>query len=133
VYRVLAEVVLIVHFAFVAFVAVGALLAWRWPSVVWLHVPTLVWSVAIITIGFTCPLTPLEKSLRRRAGVESFEGGWIDHYLEDVVYPERSTNVLRALVAVVIVVGYVGAFVRWRRRTTRPSDQDAESAGFAAR
>jgi hypothetical protein len=131
-WRLLAEAVLVVHVAFVVFIPLGALLAWRWPKVLWVHVPALVWSVAIITIGFTCPLTPLEQSLRRRAGVDVFEGGWIDHYLEGVVYPERFTNALRAIVAVAVVIGYAGAWRRWRRGRSG-IDQAAASAGFAAR
>ena len=82
IYRLLADLVVLVHLAFIVFVAVGALLAWRWPHLVWAHVPVVVWAVAIVAIGFTCPLTPLEKLLRRRAGGEAYDDGFIDHYLD---------------------------------------------------
>lgn len=118
-YRVLAETVMVVHFAFVAFVLIGGLLA-RWqPWLLWAHLPALGWSVAIITVGFDCPLTPLEQNLRARAGVEAYDGGFIDHYLEDVVYPERHTNTVRALAAVAIVAGYTGAINGRRPRRIR--------------
>ena len=107
VFDVLAGVVLVVHLAFILFVAVGALVAWRWPRLVWLHVPAVAWGVGIIVIGYECPLTPLEKWLRRRAGGDGYEGGFVDRYMENVVYPEEITPLLRALAAVMIVAGYV--------------------------
>jgi hypothetical protein len=107
VFDVLAAVVMVVHLAFILFVAAGALLAWRWPRLVWLHVPAVVWGVGIIVIGYECPLTPLEKWLRRRAGDNGYEGGFVDRYVEDVIYPEEFTPLLRALAAVMIVAGYV--------------------------
>ena len=123
VFDVLAGVVMVVHLAFVVFVALGALLAWRWPRLVWLHVPAVAWGVGIIAIGYECPLTPLEKWLRRRAGGDGYEGGFVDRYIENVVYPEEFTPLLRALAAVMIVTGYVGLFRRHaprRRRSIQP-------------
>jgi Protein of Unknown function (DUF2784) len=115
-YRLGADVVMIVHFAFIAFVAVGGVLAWRWPRVVLLHVPVVLWSAAIVTVGFTCPLTPLEQYFRRRAGESAYDGGFIDHYLEGVIYPGRFTALAQLLVAAAISVGYGGLVVRHRRR-----------------
>ncbi len=106
---------MVVHFLFVAFVAIGALLALRWRFLVWLHVPVVVWAVAIVAIGFTCPLTPLEKYLRRRAGAATYEGGFIDHYIRDVVYPGGYTVHARVLVALTITAGYVVMVARHRR------------------
>ncbi len=115
VYRLLADLVVIVHFAFIVFIAVGGLLVWRWPRLVCLHAPALVWGVAIITIGFTCPLTPLEKHFQRLAGERGYAGGFVDHYIENVIYPQRLTPLLRTLAAAAIVVGYAGLLNRRRR------------------
>lgn len=112
VFDVLAAVVLVVHLAFILFVAAGALLAWRWPRLAWLHVPAVVWSAGIILIGYECPLTPLEKWLRRRGGGAAYEGGFIDRYVENVIYPEEYTPHLRALAAVMILAGYIGLLRR---------------------
>jgi Protein of Unknown function (DUF2784) len=125
IYRLLADLVVLIHLAFIVFVAVGALLAWRWPRLVWAHVPVVVWAVAIVAIGFTCPLTPLEKLLRRRAGGEVYSDGFIDHYLDGVVYPGRYTPLARGFVAALIIVGYAGLLVRHHtgphdRRITAP-------------
>ena len=109
-YRLTADLVVVVHLGFILFVAVGALLAWRWPWLVLLHAPSLVWAVASVTIGVPCPLTPLEKSLRRLAGEEGYAGGFVDRYVEGVVYPESLTPVLRAMVAAAVVAGYAGLY-----------------------
>ena len=116
VFDVLAGVVLVVHLAFILFVAAGALLAWRWPWLLWLHVPAVAWAVGIIVVGFECPLTPLEKWLRKRGGGEGYEGGIVDRYIENVIYPEEYTPLLRTLVAVMIVTGYAGLVRREGRR-----------------
>jgi hypothetical protein len=113
-YRLLADLVVVAHLLFIAFVAVGSVLAWRWPRLLWLHVPVVVWAAAIVTVDFTCPLTPLEKHLRERAGQSSYGGGFIDHYVDGVVYPGRFTALARLLVGLLIVGGY--ALLLARRR-----------------
>jgi hypothetical protein len=80
-YRLLADAVVLVHLGFIAFVAIGGMLAWRWPRLVWLHLPAAGYALAIVTVGFTCPLTPLEKHLRHLAGQAGYPGGFVDHYL----------------------------------------------------
>lgn len=61
-------------------------------------------------IGYECPLTPLEKWFRKRSGGKGYEGGFVDRYIENVIYPEEYTPPLRALAVVMIVTGYVGLF-----------------------
>jgi hypothetical protein len=112
VYRFLADAVVVVHFGFVVFVAVGGLLAWRWPRVLWLHVPSVVWGIGIVAVGYECPLTPLEKHFRRLGGEPGYGGGFVDRYIEDVVYPDEYSLLLRALAAVAVVAGYLGLLRR---------------------
>ena len=130
VFDVFAGVVLVVHLAFILFVAAGALIAWRWPWLVWLHVPAVAWGVGIIVVGYECPLTPVEKWLRKRGGGEGYQGGFIDRYVENVIYPEAYTPLLRALAAVMIVTGYVGLL---RRQGARRRDPAARANARAAR
>lgn len=113
-WRILADLVVVVHLAFILFVGLGALLAWRWPRLVWLHVPAALYGLAIVAVGFDCPLTPLEKHLRRLAGEGGYPGGFVDHYLKDVVYPGDATGLLQGVGAGAVVVGYAG--LAWRRR-----------------
>lgn len=108
-YRILADAVVFVHFGFILFVAAGALLAWRWPRVAVAHLPALAWAVGTVAIGFPCPLTALEKTLRRWGDAQPYEGGFVDHYIEDVIYPDQYSGSLRALALLLIVTGYYGA------------------------
>ena len=120
VFRLLADAVLVVHLAFIVFVAVGALLTWRWPRLLWVHLPALAWGVGIVTIGWDCPLTPLEKWLRRRSGDDAYRGGFVDRYVEGVVYPEELTPLLRTVAAAAVLFGYVVLLRRSRTPTTSP-------------
>jgi hypothetical protein len=86
-YRFLADLVLATHLVFVLFVLGGALLMLRWRSLVWLHVPALLWAILLKTRDLTCPLTPLEKWLRARAGETVYKTGFIDHYLLPLLQP----------------------------------------------
>lgn len=110
-----ADVVVVVHLGFILFVGLGGLLAWRWPRVAWVHVPAALYGIAIVAVGFDCPLTPLEKHFRRLAGEDGYAGGFVDRYLEDVVYPGDATPLLQAVGALAVVVGYLGLAGRSRR------------------
>jgi hypothetical protein len=67
-FQVLADLVVLVHFGFIVFALLGALLALRWPRVLWVHAPAAIWAVAIELGGWICPLTPLENRLRGAGG-----------------------------------------------------------------
>lgn len=114
-----ADAVVILHFAFLAFLATGSLLAWRWPRMVAFHLPAVAWGAISVTVGLDCPLTPLEQHLRRLAGEQGYAGGFVDRYIEGVIYPERYTPSLRAVIATAVVVGYLG-LVRARIRSEAP-------------
>jgi uncharacterized protein DUF2784 len=90
-YRLLADAVVLLHTAFVAFVVLGGFLAWRWRWIVWLHVPCAVWGVLIEYRGWICPLTPIENYFRTRAGLEGYRGGFIEHYVLPLLYPTGLT------------------------------------------
>ena len=68
IYRLAAELVILVHFAFVAFVVLGALLVPYRPRIAFAHVPAVIWGAATELLGIVCPLTPLEQRLWRQAG-----------------------------------------------------------------
>ncbi len=82
-----ADSVLVGHAAFALFSVCGALLVLLEPRVAIVHVPAVLWSSIVNLAGWTCPLTPLEKGFRLRAGQRPFEGGWIQHYLDSLVRP----------------------------------------------
>jgi Protein of Unknown function (DUF2784) len=111
-YRIAADLVVAFHLLFICFVVGGAFLAWRWPRVIWVYLPAAVYGALIEFIGFTCPLTPLENYLRRRAGEAGYRGGFIAHYLLRVIYPAGLTRGVQiglgVLVVVIAVTGCAG-------------------------
>src|SRR5438477_12719207 len=103
VYRALADCVVLVHAAFVAFVMLGGFLAWRWRAVVWAHVPAAVRGAAIEYAGWTCPLTPLENAPRARAGLAGYRGGAVEHYVIPLLQPAALTRPAPGLLGRVVV------------------------------
>jgi hypothetical protein len=95
IYRVGAELLVIIHLAFVVFVVCGALLVLyrRWIAL--LHVPMALWGAATELLGIVCPLTPLEQRLWRLAGEAGYENGFIEHYLLPLLYPAGLTRSLQ--------------------------------------
>ncbi|MFL5543918.1 MAG: DUF2784 domain-containing protein, partial [Gemmatimonadaceae bacterium] len=91
-YRILADLVLVLHLAFVIFVVAGAGLVIHRPRVAWLHLPAVVWGVLIEYAGWICPLTPLENSLRMRGGEAGYSGRFIEHYVLATLYPAGLTR-----------------------------------------
>jgi Protein of Unknown function (DUF2784) len=102
-YRVLADAVVALHLAFILFVALGASLTFRWPRIVWLHVPCAAWGAWVELAGWICPLTPLEIELRRNAGLEGYSGGFIENYVIPVVYPEALTRALQVIIGAAVL------------------------------
>ena len=68
VYRALVPVIILAHFAFLAYVVFGGLLTWRWPSAFWPHLVATLWGVLLIAFSLNCPLTAAERWARRHAG-----------------------------------------------------------------
>ena len=117
--RLLADLVLIVHGLFVAFVVFGGLLAlWkRW--IAYLHLPALAWGALVISMGWICPLTPLEVSLRQQAGQQGYGGGFIEHYLVSLIYPAGITREVQIALAALLIVGNIVVYTLWVRRGRR--------------
>ena len=86
-YRLLADLVLVVHLLFIAFVIAGGFAAVRWPRLAWGHVPCFAWGALIEFAGWICPLTPLEVRLRIASGQAGYSGGFIERYLLPIIYP----------------------------------------------
>ena len=115
-----ADVIVALHFLFVAFVVLGGLLALRWPRVAWLHVPAVIWGALVEFTGWICPLTPLENRLRRSSGESGYQGDFIAHYILPVLYPNGLTRrdqlVLGGVALGINILIYTFAVMRHRRR-----------------
>ncbi len=122
VFGLLADAVVIVHAAFVAFVVLGGFLALRWRRLAWLHLPAALWGAGIEFAGWTCPLTPLENTLRQSAGEAGYAGGFVEHYLVPVLYPAAYTLYLRvALGGLLVALNAVAYALYFRRRSSNRS------------
>jgi hypothetical protein len=90
-FNAIANLLVIAHFLFVLFVILGGLLLFRWPGIAFVHLPATAWGVMIELNNWICPLTPFEQSMRRAAGEKGYTGGFIDHYITPLIYPEGLT------------------------------------------
>jgi len=121
-YRLTADAVVLLHLSFIVFVVCGGFLAWRWPRLIWVHLPAAAWGTAIELFHWTCPLTPLEKWLRQLAGSAGYEGGFIEHYLIPIIYPAALTRWQQVVLGIVVVllnaIAY-GVYFK-HRRTANP-------------
>jgi hypothetical protein len=117
--RLLADAIVALHFGFIAFVVAGGLLAllnrgWAVP-----HVPAVLWASWTEFTGSVCPLTPVENALRRQAGDAGYAGGFVDHYLIPLIYPEALTSRTQIALGLGLVaingILYGLAWRRWRK------------------
>jgi hypothetical protein len=120
-WSILADMVLVLHGAFIAWATLGALAVWRWPLLAWVHLPALAWAIWIEATAGVCPLTPLENALRHRAGERGYDGGFIDHHLGALIYPQGLTPVAQWRLALGLAAFNLGLYglIAWRRVRSR--------------
>ena len=116
-YAALADAVVLLHLAFIAFAVLGGLLVLRWPRAAWLHLPALTWGAFIEFSGGICPLTPLENSLRAAGGRAVYTQGFIERYIVPVIYPGELTRELQIVLggALICINLAVYGLVLYRR------------------
>jgi len=144
-YRIGADIVVVVHLLFIGFIVSGAFLTWRWPWIIWVHIPVVVYTAIVVLARFTCPLTVLEKDLRHWGGEVGYSDGFIAHYLVPVVYPPGVTHEIQdvlggVVLLVVAILGYGGSVRRhgwavalrmpWLMRS-RPAHRTSRGSGGA--
>lgn len=122
-YGVTADILVVVHLAFILFVAFGAVAVWKSPRLAWVHLPAVVWAVNVEMWGVICPLTPLEQWLRQRAGLVGYDGDFVARYVIPVIYPDALTRDAQLVIGGVIgVINMVAYALLWvaaiRRRQT---------------
>ncbi|MGH8278565.1 MAG: DUF2784 domain-containing protein [Gammaproteobacteria bacterium] len=113
----------LIHFAFVAFVVAGGLLVLRYWRLVFLHLPAITWGALVEFTHWTCPLTWLEDWLRNRAGVTAYRGDFVTHYLLPVLYPAHLTADIQVALGVFVIalnaLIYTWIILHWRRSRLR--------------
>ena len=119
--RILADGIFLIHLGFILFVMLGGALLPRWPRMIWLHLPAVLWGIGIEISGKVCPLTPWENHFRRLAGDAGYAGGFVEHYLLPIVYPTGLTPTVQYfLAAIVLVVNGFFYFRWWKKRQILP-------------
>jgi len=102
--RLAADLILLVHFAFVLFVIFGGLLVWYRRAFAWLHIPMAAWGAIVNIASWQCPLTPLENHYRLLAGQSGYEGGFVEHYIAPLVYPAGLTRDMGLYLGLAVIV-----------------------------
>lgn len=123
-YKLAADLLVLIHFSFIIFVVLGGFLVLRWPRVAWIHLPAVSWGIWIEFNNGICPLTTFEKSLRETANTPSYAGNFIDNYIIPIIYPpgftpETASLLGFALLATTILI-YSTAIIRKLRNKTQP-------------
>lgn len=102
-YRVFADLIVVIHLAFVLFAVLGGLLVLRWKRFACLHVPAVLWAALIEFAGWICPLTPLENWLRERGGAIAYRSGFVEHYILPLLYPAALTRRLQIILGLFVL------------------------------
>jgi len=111
-YRLMADIVVVIHFAFTIFVLLGGILTIWWRKVVWLHIPAAVWAAFIEFAGWICPLTPLENRLRFKGGEAGYPGGFVEEYILPVIYPAGLTREIQIILGILVIT--VNLVIYWK-------------------
>jgi len=111
IYSAVAAGVLFLHVIFILWVIFGALIARSRPTLRWFHIASLVWGILVDVLPWPCPLTLLETWLENQAGVEPYQGGFLLHYLDALVYPNISPLLL-TIVGVAVCVLNLAMYAR---------------------
>jgi hypothetical protein len=118
-YALVAVLTATAHFIFIGYMVAGGFLAQLYPRTIWLHVPVVMWGVAIELIDFVCPLTWLERWARMKAEIAPMPSdGFIAHYLTGHLYPASAANLVLALAVLTVMSSWVLFVVRRRRMST---------------
>ncbi|MBI4793115.1 MAG: DUF2784 domain-containing protein [Deltaproteobacteria bacterium] len=113
-----ADLLVILHLLFILFAVFGGWLAVKWRWVLFLHLPAAAWAALIEFQGWICPLTPLEQRFRQAAGRSSYQGGFVEHYVVPIIYPEGLTRDIQIVLGVLVIAANLAAygFVLGRRK-----------------
>ncbi len=110
-----ADLLIVIHFSFILFVIFGALLLFKWPKLIWLHLPAAVWGALIEFYHWVCPLTEWEHVLRQGSDW-AYEGSFIGHYLIPLIYPPGLTPEIQLLMGAGVVVINLSLYSIWVKK-----------------
>jgi hypothetical protein len=118
-YRVLADGVAGLHYAYLAYLLAGGFIAWRWPRTIAAHIVAAIWAVLIIATPVPCPLTAAQNALRELGGQPPLPDSFINIYIRGTFYPASHETDVRVMVAGIVAVSWIGLALRQVRRAQR--------------
>jgi hypothetical protein len=110
IYRLLADLVLVLHFAFVVFAVFGGALVLRYPNMLKVHLLALSWAIVVQWAEWVCPLTPLENYLRGLGGEAGYDGSFVEHFVLKTLYPQELTPELRTMLGLALIIMNVAVY-----------------------
>ncbi len=117
-FRFAADVVLLIHLAFIVFALLGAAIAARRRWIIAVHLPAATWGFFVELTGRICPLTYLENHFRIKAGLSGYTESFVEHYVLAIIYPVGLTREIQFILASVVVIVniaiYGWVFYYWR-------------------
>jgi hypothetical protein len=130
-YTILADAVVIIHAAYVAFVVgglaailLGAALGWRWTRSFAFRVTHLA-AIALVClesiVGVICPLTSLEYSMRNRAGATRYPGDFVAYWAHRMIFynfPPWIFTTAYISFAILVAITFIAIPPRRPSRTT---------------
>jgi MFS superfamily sulfate permease-like transporter len=125
-YRLLADAIVVLHFAWVAFVVVGlalillgVALQWRWVRNFWFRAIHLL-MIGIVVVealgGVTCPLTTWEREWRELGGEEGQRGSFVGRLINRLLFydlPDLVFRVLHCVFGAAVAATFIFAPPRW--------------------
>jgi hypothetical protein len=139
-YTVLADLILAIHFAFVAFVLGGFVVIWIGYFLHWrfvqnfrfrlFHLLAMGFVALEAVAGMICPLTTWENQLRLRAGGKAYQESFVQHWLGRILFYEASETVFTIAYAAffgLIVLTFWKIPPRRRRSAQSPTDKAGRS------
>lgn len=107
---ILADFVVILHLTFILFVLFGGFFGlWRrWMLAI--HLVAVCWATSVEFFNLTCPLTPLENSLRHNGNLTVYNSSFVEQYLLPVLYPAHLTKDIQMMLGIFIIVLNVGVY-----------------------
>jgi hypothetical protein len=117
-YGLLADLVVLVHFAFVLFVILGGFLVARRRRVMPFHLAAAIWAALIEFSGWICPLTPLENQLRAKSGSDGYDSDFVAHYILPILYPDGLTRETQITLGAMVIVINLGIYAWVLRHKT---------------
>ncbi len=120
--RIIADFLVFIHLTFICFVLFGGILVLRWKWVSIVHLPAVAWGALIELEGWICPLTPLEQHYRGLAGQSGYTGGFIEHYLIPIIYPNGLTRPIQIGIGIVVIAINLSIYCLWLYRMNHSID-----------